>query len=195
MGRFAEPGEICPNPACPMYAKLPAPKAKTHIIKAGKTRKGVQRLRCRVCGKYFVATSDTIFYRKRTSEQEMLETLALLAEGNRISSLSRVKGYKQDTILKWLRQAAQHVGATEEALTKDFRVKRGQLDALWLYVGSKRGKSIQKRLKGVNSYVRPCWIWTVGYGWQVPSRKMRRKPVSAYFKGSSGVDTSTGRRR
>jgi len=80
---------------------LQAPQAKAPIIKAGKTRKGIQRFRCLVCGKYFVATSGTIFYRKRTSEQEILETLALLAEGNRMSSLTRVKGHhKEDTILK-----------------------------------------------------------------------------------------------
>jgi len=144
MEQFAKPGEICPNPACPLHGKLQAPQAKAHIIKAGKTRKGIQRFRCLVCGKYFVATSGTIFYRKRTSEQEILETLALLAEGNRISSLTRVKGHKEDTILKWLREAARHAGEVEEVLMKDFRVKRGQLDALWLYVGNKGEKKLSR---------------------------------------------------
>ncbi len=65
--------------------------SKPHIIKAGKTRKGVQRFRCQVCGKYFVETSGTIFYRKRVSQDEILETLAWLAESNRISNLARVK--------------------------------------------------------------------------------------------------------
>lgn len=60
MEQIAKVGEFCPNPACPMHRKLPLPEAKPHIIKAGKTRKGVQRLRCLVCGKYFVAASGTI---------------------------------------------------------------------------------------------------------------------------------------
>ncbi len=75
-------------------------------------------------------TSGTIFYRKRTPEHEILEALALLAEGNRISSLRRVKGHKEETILNWLQEAARHAEAVEEMLMGDFRVKRGQLDGL-----------------------------------------------------------------
>jgi hypothetical protein len=82
----------------------------------------------------------TIFYRKRTPEHQILETLALLAEGNRISSLTRAKGYKEDTILEWLREAATHTEQVEAVLMRDFRVKRGQLDALWAYVGRKKGQ-------------------------------------------------------
>jgi hypothetical protein len=50
------------------------------------------------CGKYYVETTRTIIYRKRTSEHVILETLALLAEGNRISNQTCVKGYKEETI-------------------------------------------------------------------------------------------------
>ena len=72
-------------------------------------------------------TFGTIFYRKRTPEHEILEILALLAEGARISSLARATGHKEDTILRWLREAAQHAEQVEEVLMADFKVKRGQL--------------------------------------------------------------------
>lgn len=62
----------------------------------------------------------------------------MLAEGNRISSLSRAKGFKEDTILAWLREAAAHAERVEEVLMADFQVKRGQLDALWSYAGRKK---------------------------------------------------------
>jgi transposase-like protein len=45
-----------------------------------------------------------------------VQTLALVAEGVRISSLSRAKGCKEDTILRWLREAAQHAEAVEDVL-------------------------------------------------------------------------------
>lgn len=144
MEQFAKPGEFCPNQACRDYQRLQADQNKPNIVKVGTTRKGVQRYRCNTCGKYFVETSGTIFYRKRTPEHEILETLALLAEGNRISSLTRVKGHKEDTILNWLREAARHTRAVEEVLMKDFRVKRGQLDGLWLYVGNKGEKKLSR---------------------------------------------------
>lgn len=140
MDQFAKPGDFCPNQACSDYQRLQSQQSRSNIIKAGKTRKGVQRYQCQTCKQYFVETTGTIFYRKRTDEGEILETLALLAEGNRISSLTRVKGHKEDTILKWLREAAQHTAKLEDVLMKDYQVKRGQLDGLWAYVGNKGEK-------------------------------------------------------
>jgi hypothetical protein len=58
--------------------------------------------------------------------------------------LSRVKGFKEDTILAWLREAAQHAEAVEEVLMAEFKVERGQLDALWAYVGNKGEKKLSR---------------------------------------------------
>lgn len=141
MEKFAKPGDFCPNEACPDHGKLQNGQQR-NIDKFGKTSKGVQRYRCRTCGKTFTETKGTIFYRKRTAEHEILETLVLLAEGSRISSLSRAKEHKEDTILAWLREAAQHAENVDEVLMKDFKVKRGQLDALWAYVRNKGEKKL-----------------------------------------------------
>lgn len=43
-----------------------------------------------------------------------------------MSSLSRAKGFQGDTILAWLRQAAQHAEQVEEVLMAKFKVKRGR---------------------------------------------------------------------
>jgi transposase-like protein len=141
MEKFAKPGEFCPNEACPDYGKLQSGQQQ-NLEKYGKTRKGVQRYRCQTCGKTFTETTGTIFFRKRTPEHEILETLALLAEGSRISSLTRAKGFKEDTILAWLRAAAQHAEQLEGVLMKDFKIQRGQLDALWAYVRNKGEKKL-----------------------------------------------------
>ncbi len=144
MEKFARVGDFCPNEACPDYGKVQDGQTQRNIRKFGKTKSGVQRYRCKRCGQTFTETKGTIFYRKRTPEHELLETLALLAEGNRISSLARVKGFKEDTILAWLRQAAQHTTQVEEVLLGEFEVKRGQLDALWAYVGNKGEKKLSR---------------------------------------------------
>jgi transposase-like protein len=141
MGQFAKPGDFCPNEACADYGKLQNGQQQ-NLEKFGYTRKGVQRYRCQTCRKTFTATTGTIFFRKRTPEHEILETLALLAEGSRISSLSRAKGFKEDTILAWLREAARHADQLEAVLMKDFKIKRGQLDALWAYVRNKGEKKL-----------------------------------------------------
>jgi hypothetical protein len=80
-----------------------------------------------------------------TNAKDILETLALLGEGVRISSLSRAKGFKEDTILRWLREAARHSEAVEEVLLGEYRLSKAQVDGLWTYVGNKGQKGATKR--------------------------------------------------
>lgn len=144
---LSKPGDFCQNEACPNYKKLQSSNLR-NIIKAGKTKAGVQRYECKTCGQTFTETKGTLFYGKRTSVATILEILAFIAEGNRISSLSRVKGVKEDTILNWLREAAQHADALNEVLLKEFKIERGQLDGLWLFVQNKgKKKSIEKPVR------------------------------------------------
>jgi len=146
MEKFAKTGDFCPNEACPDHGKLQSDHQR-NIKKIGKTPRGVQRFQCKTCHGTFTETRGTIFFRKRVSEQEILRVLTLLAEGSRISSVSRVTGHKEDTILAWLREAAQHAEQVEDVLMADFQVKRGQLDALWSYVGNKGEKKAMPRRK------------------------------------------------
>ncbi len=139
MKGIARVGDFCPNESCPDYGKRQS-EGQRNIKKAGKTRRGRQRYLCKTCGRTFTETKGTIFYRRRTPEEEIIETLALIAEGVRISSLARVKGHKEDTILDWLRAAAEHAEEIEEILLAKYRLDQGQLDALWSYVGNKGKK-------------------------------------------------------
>jgi len=58
-------------------------QVQCNIRKFGRTKQGRQRFQCKRCGRTFTETKGTIFYRKRTLEHELLETLALLAEGKK----------------------------------------------------------------------------------------------------------------
>ena len=147
MSRFTQVGEFCPNPACSDYGKLQSEQRKPNLKKNGKTRRGRQRYLCKTCGQTFTETKTTIFYRRRTPEPEILEILAFLAEGVRVSTLARVKGHKEDTLLAWLRAAAQHAETIEERLMADYQLERGQLDALWSYVGHKGEKKAMRKAK------------------------------------------------
>jgi transposase-like protein len=142
MEKLAQTKDFCPNAACPDYGKLQANQSKANLKKIGKTPRGVQRYQCKTCGKTFTETKGTIFYRKHADENEILEVLALLAEGNRISTLTRVKGIKEDTILSWLRDAAQHADQLDAVLMKEYQLKRAQIDGLWSFVANKGEKKL-----------------------------------------------------
>ena len=144
---LASAGTFCPNEECQLYAKVD----ETNIIKFGKSKQGVQRYRCKSCQTTFGATRGTLFYRKHAPLKDILETLALLAEGVRISSLSRAKGFKEDTILRWLREAAQHAETVEDVLLADYELSKAQVDGLWAYVGNKGQKGVIKRARTAES--------------------------------------------
>jgi len=143
MTKFAQVGDFCPDETCPDYGKRQSDH-QHNIIKYGKTKAGRQRYKCNTCGATFTETKGTIFYRRRTSEDEIIDTLALIAEGNRISSLVRAKGHKEDTIIDWIREAGQHAEAIEEVLLSEYHLTRGQIDGLWAYVGNKGEKKLSR---------------------------------------------------
>jgi transposase-like protein len=151
MPEIVQVGDFCPNEACPDYGKLQKDQTQKNIKKFGKTPQGKQRYLCKTCGETFAQTKGTLFYRRRTPEKQILETLALVGEGVRISSLSRAKGHKEDTILDWVRQAGKQAFALEEVLLKDYRLGRGQLDALWSYVGNKGEKKTMLKRRRLGS--------------------------------------------
>ena len=156
MPEFAHVGDFCPNKDCRDYGKPQVGQPKKNIKKNGKTKKGNQRYKCKTCGQTFTETKGTVFYRRRTPESEIIETLAFVGEGVRISSLSRVKGHKEDTILDWIRYAARHAEAIEEVLMAEYQLSRGQLDALWSYVRNKgEKKAIPRPTKAASSGAPP----------------------------------------
>jgi transposase-like protein len=147
MGELAQVGDFCPNKECPEYGKVQT-SAHRNIIKYGFTRSGHQRYRCELCKKCFIETTGTIFYGRRTPGDEILKTLAFIAEGSRISSLTRVTGHKEDTILEWLRLAGKHSDQLESVLMSDYKISRGQIDGLWAFVENKgEKKAIPKQQK------------------------------------------------
>ena len=136
MDHLAAAGTICLNEACDEYGQA----GHGNLVKFGMTRGGAQRYRCKRCGMTFVPTKGTVFYRRRTPHQDILESLVLLAEGSRISSIARTKGVKADTVLGWLREAAAHAERVEDRLLQDYQLSRAQVDGLWTYVGRKDQK-------------------------------------------------------
>ncbi|RMG85282.1 MAG: IS1 family transposase [Chloroflexi bacterium] len=136
MARVAHPSDFCPNEECPDYGKVKA----GNIIRFGKTRQGRQRYRCKTCLRTFNENYGTIFHRKHVEEKQIIDSLALIAEGVSISGVARLKGFKADTILKWLHEAAEHVEQVEEALLSRYQINRAQLDAMWSFVARKKEK-------------------------------------------------------
>ncbi len=68
--------------------------------------------------------TGTYICRRRTDGNEIPEWLAMIAEGTRINGVGRLKGYKEDTVFAWIRDAAEHTDAVEEIPMSEFRISR-----------------------------------------------------------------------
>src|SRR6266540_1547880 len=73
----------------------------------------------------------------------------LAAERNSLAAIHRVKGIKEETVMDWLRLAADHVERIEALLLANFQLTRAQLDAMWTYVGHKGEKGGARRRTSV----------------------------------------------
>jgi len=137
-GMLAQAGTFCPNKDCERYGQVGA----GNIVKYGKSRQGRQRYQCRVCKKVFNEQKGTFFYKKRTAAKDIVESLAMVAEGTGLQATARVKGIKHDTLSAWLREAGSQAQQVEEVLLQDYHWSASQIDALWTYVRSKDRKRL-----------------------------------------------------
>jgi transposase-like protein len=137
-GQLAQAGTFCPNKDCSQYGKVEA----GNILKYGKSPQGRQRYQCRVCKKVFNERVGTLFYGKRTAVKDIVESLAMVAEGMGIRATARVKGIKHDTLSAWLREAGSQAQQVEAVLLQDYEWSESQIDALWTYVRRKERKRL-----------------------------------------------------
>ncbi len=147
MNRLAVVGSCCLNPACPRYQQVEA----GNIIRYGKSRQGQQRYQCTECRHTFNAHTHTIFYRCRTPEKDIIEGLALLAEGVSIRGVARVKQVKPDTVQAWLWRAGAHAEQLERVLLERYALSASQIDALVSYVRRKGEKSLGTKAASVGA--------------------------------------------
>src|SRR5207249_5127937 len=162
----------CWNPSCSDYGKVNL----SNIRRFGRTEAGTQRYQCRTCHSTFVETIGTVFYGRHHTQETIIERLALLAERNSLAAIHRVKGVKEETILAWLRLAAQHVERIEAILLANYRLTRAQLDALWTSVGHKGQKGdARRRTSAALSGAASRWIAIRACGWGARSARPRKK--------------------
>jgi transposase-like protein len=171
---LVHPSALCWNPSCTDYGKVD----RGNIRRFGRTEAGTQRYQCRTCSGTFVETIGTVFYGRHHSQATILECLALLAERSSLAAIHRVKGIKEETVMDWLRIAADHVERIEALLLANFHLTRAQLDAMWTYVGHKGEKGGTKsRASAAASGAASPSTAIHACGSAVPSPRPRRRSL------------------
>ena len=126
----------CPNPDCPLYAKLRKGNIVRHSFyrtKSGRRR----RFRCTSCGKTFCSNSSTVYIRLQHSRAAFDRVAALSVEGVNKSSIARVLGITWNTVARWLERAAGAARQFNHRMLRGFELSELQADEIRTFVDSK----------------------------------------------------------
>lgn len=103
--------EFCPNPDCPARGQVGQGNIGSHSRKE-------HRYICRVCHRTFGSRVGTAFYRLRTSEEDVVQVVTLLAHGCPLQAIVAAFGFDERTVKDWQQRAGQHCETAHEYLVQ-----------------------------------------------------------------------------
>jgi transposase-like protein/IS1 family transposase len=110
----------------------------------GRHRNGLQRFRCKQCGRTLTEERDKPLDEMRISIDKALLCLSLLVEGNSIRSIERITGIHRDTIINLLVLAGERCEKLMTERIKGVAVKDVEADEIWGFVGCKNRHKLNK---------------------------------------------------
>jgi len=132
-------GQPCPNPDCSSYRLIN--RGSVSAIATYLTQSGKRRIfRCKDCESTFSETRDTVFFDLRTAEEKVIMALKMLLVKVALSDIGFVLGVTEETVLEWLRRAAQKAQEINAHLLRDLPVTEVQLDEMWSFIRRKHAQ-------------------------------------------------------
>ena len=132
-------GQPCPNPDCSHYRLMH--RGNVSAISTYMTQSGKRRIFCcSKCARPFSETRDTVFFDLRTPEEKVMMALKMLLVKVALSDISFVLGVTEETVLAWLRRAAQKAHEINGHLLRDLPVTQVQLDEMWSFIRRKQAQ-------------------------------------------------------
>ena len=130
-------GQPCPNPDCSHYRLMD--RGTMSAISTSLTQSGKRRIfRCSACEQPFSETRDTVFFGLRSPEEKVMMALKMLLVKVALSDIGFVLGVTEETVLEWLRRAAQKAHEINTHLLRDLPVTQVQLDEMWNFIRRKQ---------------------------------------------------------
>lgn len=135
----------CPNPSCRLYGK----KGLRNIVKRGWKANGTRNYTCQGCGRCFVRTAGTIFYRSRIQRKEAKQIANHLVEKIGIRGIGRVLERNKNTIMLFTDKLAYRCKQANEFFLKDVQLSPVEVDELWTFVKKNKRKLDKKTIQTI----------------------------------------------
>ena len=134
-------GQPCPNPDCSHYRLMH--RGNISAVSTYMTQSGKRRIfRCSECERPFSETRDTVFFDLRTPEEKVIMALKMLLVKVALCDIGFVLGVTEETVLEWLRRAAQKAHEINAHLLRDLPVTQVQLDEMWSFIRRKHAQQV-----------------------------------------------------
>src|SRR5262252_4249616 len=149
----------CPNPECTHYRRMQ--QGNVSAIATYLTQSGKRRIfRCRTCATHFAETRETVFFDLRTSEEKVIMALKMLLVRVDLNGIGFVLGVTEETVLAWLRRAAQQAEAINQHLLHKLPVTQVQLDEMWNFIERKHAHETDEAGESVpDGEDGRQWVW------------------------------------
>ena len=132
-------GQPCPNPDCSSYRLFN--RGNVSAISTYLTQSGKRRIfRCKDCEHPFSETRDTVFFDLRTPEDKVIMALKMLLVKVALADIGFVLGVTEETVLEWLRRAAEKALEINTHLLRELPVTQVQLDEMWSFIRRKHAQ-------------------------------------------------------
>ena len=152
-------GHPCPNPECTHYRRMQ--QGNVSAIATYRTQSGKRRIfRCHTCETPFAETRETVFFDLRTSEEKVMMALKMLLVRVDLAGIGFVLGVTEETVLAWLRRAAQQAETINHHLLRHLPVPQVQLDEMWNFIERKRARETDEAGASVpDGEDGRQWVW------------------------------------
>jgi transposase-like protein len=143
-------GQFCHNLDCPARGQVGQGNIGVHS-------QAEQRYLCHTCGRTFVGTRGTPFYRLRTAADQVTLVLTLLCHGCPPQAIVAAFGLDERTVAVWLARAGHHCQQVHAHLVQQGQVdlQHVQADELWV-------KLVGRRVWMALALAAPSRLWLGG---------------------------------
>jgi transposase-like protein/IS1 family transposase len=115
---------------------------RVEAFKFGFNPQGLQRYRCKYCGKTFSDIPRRPLDDLRVAPEKAFQVVNLLAEGVGIRACERLTQLNRHTVLAILETAGQKCGRLLDAKVRGLKVEQVEIDELWAFVGCKQANVV-----------------------------------------------------
>jgi len=136
-------------------------RSNVRAIATYPTQSGRRRIfDCKLCGEQFSETRGTVFFDLRTPEEKVILVLKLLLCKVGLTSISFALGVTEETVLEWLRRAAEKAAEINQYLLREIEVTEVQLDELWSFIARKHATQAAEDGEGTEASTDGRqWVW------------------------------------